>query len=433
MADMVLSFLLEWKQQGEKAIQASIKGLQTSAKDMQNSLAVKVKDLGFDDLGTAIGKIPLGLAAVGAAAGAVATVGKFAIDAAMNVKDLAIEFDILSQKSGASVEFLSGFRAAANDAEISSEQFNTAIVKFSDNLFTLKGAGANVEAELFALADTFATMADGPEKTALAIDRFGKAGAAMIPILNQGSEGLKSLMQNMADAGRVIDSETVAAANRLDDAMDKLDGSIQGITLTLGTELIPALTDVINGANSLYSAMTLLPRALNESSSEAGITAQTLSRLTEVQRDLMNMLVALNPALGLVVKNMGGIPTAANAAGKATIDASGKVIISGQNALTGAALWALAVQKIFTAGASIATMDLSGVAARYKKNTDAMAENTRSMANRQIYLSGIATTSQIANQNRLASEYGRTNDVIEQSFKKSFGGGGGGGAAGAVK
>ena len=244
--------------------------INAQAKEFQNTIANKVSAAGFDDLGAAIGRIPLGLAAAGAGAGAVVSLGKAALDTAQEVSALAIEFDILSQKTGASVEFLSTFRNAANDAEISSGTFNTAVTKFADNLFTISGAGANVEQELYRIADAFAAMEDGPQKTAIAINAFGKAGADMIPILNEGSAGIKRLQQDMSDAGRVIDSNTVAAANRLDAAMDKLNGQVDGLKVRIGSGLIPALSGMLdNLTNASAGSQTLEGRMAEAARAEA--------------------------------------------------------------------------------------------------------------------------------------------------------------------
>lgn len=424
MASNVIEFIVRAKDEFSKTFKGSLDSANASAKNLQNTIATGLSKAGFEDLGAAINKIPLGLAAVGAGAGAIVALGKFAVDAAQSYADLAIQFDQLGQKTGAGVEFLSSMSAAANDAEISTDQFSAAMVKFSDNLFSTQGASANVQMELYALADAFAQMEDGPQKTAMAIDAFGKAGATMIPLLNQGSEGLKALQADMSAMGRTITAEGVEAANRFDDAMDKLNGRMQGLTMTIGGNVLPALTGLLSAVDTTITGMDQLTRT-------GAITGEGMSDLAQRERDLAEVLIGLHPALSLVAKAMGGLPPVANAAGNAALQAGSKVIASGNMALSGAAAWSAAVQRIFAAQGSIATFNFSGVTARYAGAMKSMEENTRKQANFQIFMSGKSTELQIANQNRLAGEYGRTNEIIEQSFKKSFGGGGG--AASSVK
>ena len=57
------------------------------------------------------------------------------------------------------------------------------------------------------------TLPDGAEKTALAIELFGKSGADLIPFLNQGREGVGALTAELQDLGVQIggDGQRVAA------------------------------------------------------------------------------------------------------------------------------------------------------------------------------------------------------------------------------
>jgi hypothetical protein len=67
----------------------------------------------LDFIADGLDKIPLGATA---AAGALIGIGKAAIDMAEDVERSALAYDKLSQKTGASVEFLSGFTAACISA-----------------------------------------------------------------------------------------------------------------------------------------------------------------------------------------------------------------------------------------------------------------------------------------------------------------------------
>lgn len=225
--------------------------------DMQSRVSGSLRNLGgpFDDIANKIDDIPIGLAAVGAAAGGLALVGKAALDAAANVQQMALAYDKLAQKTGASVEFLSGFTEAADDVGISSEAVNTALVKFSDNLFTLQGPSANVQASLMALADQFAKMPDGPAKTAIAINNFGKAGAEMIPILNQGSAAIAEMMASAQAMGLTVDASMVESAKRARDAQDQLNDSLTGLSNKIGSAVLPAVASFVEQLNQEVSAL----------------------------------------------------------------------------------------------------------------------------------------------------------------------------------
>ena len=319
----------------------------------------------LDFLGETIDKLPLG---AGIAAGAIAGLGAAAVKMALDVKDSAVAFDQLGQKTGASVEFLSGFTAAANDAEISTETVNQSLIKFADNLVKTGGAGANTEAELLAHADTFANMADGPAKTALAIDAFGRSGAAMIPILNEGSAGLKQLMADMQATGRVMTTETVEAAMRLDDQLDRLNGRVDGLKLTVGSGLVPVLADLAGGLDAMLTSFPLVSSGLNQISETGAISSQTMARMQQVSNDLLQGMSTLNPAIGLLVDAMGGIPPAANAAATAEVSVGRAARIAAmETRAAGDAFWDAAGK--FHSGAAI----IEGARARAMSDRNAVA------------------------------------------------------------
>jgi hypothetical protein len=268
------------KQLGGK-FKTAFAGLEKSSKELQQQLAQGFKNAvpaELDFLADKVGALPVPLLA---AAGAAGVAGKALFDLAKSTADVAIQYDILSQKTGLGVETLSTFTAVANDAEISTESVNTALTKFADNLFTIKGAGANVEAELFAIADLFQRMPDGPEKTAIAINAFGRSGADLIPVLNGGSAAIKGWMADMSAAGRVVTTEGVESAKKLDDALDALNGKVEGLKMRLGTELIPVLTtvvDLLRDAGLTAETAATQQAQLAVDSGSASVAAAALAR-----------------------------------------------------------------------------------------------------------------------------------------------------------
>lgn len=73
------------------------------------------------------------------------------------------------------------------------------------------------------IADRFASMPDGPEKTALAIDTFGRrAGPALIPLLNQGSRAIDALIAEARRLGLEFTEAETAISTALQDAEGRL-------------------------------------------------------------------------------------------------------------------------------------------------------------------------------------------------------------------
>ena len=171
-----------------------------------------------------------------------------------------------SQKIGIKVEALAGLQHAANLADLSNESLSTGLKKLSVNmvdaarqtgdgeaLFRRLGVSATdatgqlrpTEQVLLDLADVFANSKDGAGKAEVAVKLFGKAGLDLIPFLNQGKVGIKELMAEAERLGLVLSQQDAEAANKFNDELKKLQAATKGLTLEVGTGLIPYLTEAL--------------------------------------------------------------------------------------------------------------------------------------------------------------------------------------------
>lgn len=200
------------------------------------------------------------LAAVGlgVSLGGLAAFSKASIDA-------ADELGKMSQKVGVGVEALSGLKYAAELSDVSLEALGGSLKKLSVNAAdTAKGTGEardafaalgiNVkDAEgnlkgsdklLAEIADSFAGMEDGAGKTALAVKLFGRSGADLIPLLNAGSAGIKSMREEAERLGIVIDERTAKSAEQFNDNLTRMKASASGLGVELAKRALPGLTQV---------------------------------------------------------------------------------------------------------------------------------------------------------------------------------------------
>jgi hypothetical protein len=179
--------------------------------------------------------------------------------------DAADEMGKAAQKAGVTVEALSGLKYAADLAGVSFEGLQTGLKKLNTNIFeasqgsksqaeafkmlgvsVLDASGKikNADAVLLELADRFAKMPDGVEKSALAVEIFGRAGADLIPLLNSGAAGIKELTDEAARLGIVLDTETALAAERFNDQLSRVGFSFDGLKLQLASALLPLLNEL---------------------------------------------------------------------------------------------------------------------------------------------------------------------------------------------
>lgn len=182
--------------------------------------------------------------------------------------DSADALDEMAQRTGIAVESLSLLVPAAELSAVSTEKFEAGLKKLATGMLEA-ATGSEVSAQnfdalgvavqnqdgtlrdseqvLLDLADRFQAMPDGAEKAALAVDIFGKAGAEMIPFLNQGREGIGALKQEAAELGLQLSADTAAQAGNFNDALDKLKLATQSIGNQIIASLLPALNDMAGG------------------------------------------------------------------------------------------------------------------------------------------------------------------------------------------
>lgn len=248
---------------GVEKIKRSVKSAQEETKNTSASFS-KIQGqlqqaLGGDvdaagELVKGLNDINFAAVAVGAGLGlAFGAVAKYMADVTVATQKSALELDQFKQKlSGAgSYEFLGTIRKSAQDFGISLGAVQAGLAVFVQKLQATKGSTATFESDLSKLADRFQKMPDGAQKSELAIQNFGRAGEALIPILNQGSAGMQQLMEHMRETGQLMDDKVVAAAQRAQAAQAQLNDTIEGFNSRIGSVTLPMLADFVGGLNQM--------------------------------------------------------------------------------------------------------------------------------------------------------------------------------------
>jgi hypothetical protein len=96
------------------------------------------------------------------------------------------------------------------------------------------------------LADRFSTLENGAEKTALAQELFGKSGAELIPLLNEGSEGLAAFAEQAENLGLIIEDKTARQAAAFNDNLNMLKKTQVGVVNQIGAQVLPTLVQYSN-------------------------------------------------------------------------------------------------------------------------------------------------------------------------------------------
>jgi len=94
------------------------------------------------------------------------------------------------------------------------------------------------------IAEKFKNMPAGAEKSALAMQLFGKNGMAMLPFLNKGSAGIQELMKESDALGTTLTGKDLDAVKEYTKAKRQWSEAIKGVQVSLGKNLYPVLTSL---------------------------------------------------------------------------------------------------------------------------------------------------------------------------------------------
>ena len=95
------------------------------------------------------------------------------------------------------------------------------------------------------IADRFADMPDGAQKAAAAVALFGKSGAALIPLLNEGAASMEKFTYKVGE-------DFAARSDQFNDTITELGIKTQGFGLELTDALLPALQSILEVFSDLF-------------------------------------------------------------------------------------------------------------------------------------------------------------------------------------
>ncbi|ALV45833.1 hypothetical protein MB46_10410 [Arthrobacter alpinus] len=273
----------------------------------------------FEGAGALVGKLAAPLLAIGAGVG----IKKFADESVKSFEALAGGVNGLKRVMGGTVESVSAMRGAMQLSGIDVDAVGTTMGIFSKKLgaaaadgkstsamveklgMDFKDAEGNVKplGEILpGLSDKFKSMPDGAEKTALAMELFGKQGAAMLPFLNKGSSAIGELEAKAKSMGLVIDDTSVKIMGAGKASAREFAMNIQGMKVQLGQNLAPlmtatsnvtraALTPIIQGITGFFTTaqepmMALAGHVQNFADKVGGTVSGLLGKLSSVTGQL---------------------------------------------------------------------------------------------------------------------------------------------------
>lgn len=234
----------------------NIRRLGNSMQGLQGQ--VKNAAMGFNNLKGAV-------AGFGAAIAGSAVVGGLTAIVKKSI-DAGDELFNLQAKTGVAANELIGIGNAAKLADVDVATLGKGLTKLNVNLvkaaegndqlarqfkalgISVKDANGQVvpaDKALKQIADRFADMPDGAQKAAAAVALFGKAGADLIPLLNEGAASMEKFTYKVGE-------DFAARSDLFNDTITELGIKTQGFGLELTDALLPALQSILEVFGDLF-------------------------------------------------------------------------------------------------------------------------------------------------------------------------------------
>lgn len=216
----------------------------------------------FDAAGKAIG---LALAA------GITTVGAAVVSAINHMDDLSKA----AQRANMPTEQFSALAHAADLADVSMQDLQSAMGKLAKaqgealsstsaqaKMFDALGISAkNTDGSLRNTTDVFLDFADkfkkfkgSPEIMAAGMQLFGRSFQNLIPLLKDGSAGLRDAMEEAKALGLVLSTEAGANAEQFNGNLSKLKTLASGLGMSLASELLPRMVAFTDNAVEMVKA-----------------------------------------------------------------------------------------------------------------------------------------------------------------------------------
>lgn len=200
--------------------------------------------------GQSIRSIGLGAIGLGGAVGApmIAAVASFAESGAA--------IDDMANKTGIGADALQELSYAAGQSATDINSLEKGLIKMQRNMVEAgKGSltasaafnsiGLSVadlsamtgDAQFEAIATQIASIQDPAHRTAAAIGIFGKSGADLLPLLNEGASGIAKMREEAKRLGLVMDQDAIKNAAILDDGIHRITMSFGAFKNAVGAAI----------------------------------------------------------------------------------------------------------------------------------------------------------------------------------------------------
>lgn len=146
------------------------------------------------------------------------------------------------------------------------------------------------------VADVFARLPAGADRTALSMQLFGRSGKELIPFLANGSSGIRALGDEAERLGLVLSDSALGAGAELSESLEDIDAAMRGVKLTIGQELLPSFKEFFGELAAWLKEYG--PSVARVFGGTLGFISKVILQLLKLIGSLASFGVAIAKALG---------------------------------------------------------------------------------------------------------------------------------------
>ena len=167
------------------------------------------------------------------------------------------KWDYAMKLAGTSMESsAAGFKTLTNSLDDAINGSKSAAEKFKAVGLSIDDIKGKSREEVFQMViEGLQGMTDDAKKAAAANDLLGKSGQNLMPLLNQTAESTRAVMEETEKYGFILDDSAIAASVDYQDALTRMNSTIDGVKNNLMSNFLPGITDVMNGISGMAAGI----------------------------------------------------------------------------------------------------------------------------------------------------------------------------------
>lgn len=229
----------------------------------------------------------------------------------------------LSLQTGVSTDSLQKFQYASDLIDVSLETLQSSLTKLTANMAKTQEGNeglqkafndlgvkvSNADGSLRDANDVFLEAVDAlgeiqnqTERDAAAMEIFGKSAQELNPLIDAGSERLRELGKEAEQTGYVLSTDALQALTDMDDAMQRLNKTQEGLRNQLASQFAPYATEAIEKVTKVFQQLGEAVKDSGVVEAFGMILSDTLAIISPIDQLTTGELPALQKALNGVAQ-----------------------------------------------------------------------------------------------------------------------------------